>query len=74
MKNKDTVFVGGKEQITILLFQCCIPTQSLLIGSRLGKYARPRVLDDQKKAVDKQKMIPGRPHDDQIIFLDNLNF
>ena len=43
-------------------------------ASRLGKYACPRVLDDQKKAVDDKKMIPGRPHDDQKIFFDNLNF
>ena len=27
-----------------------------------------------KKAVDDQKMIPGRPHDDKKIFFDNLNF
>ena len=38
---------------------------------RLGKSACPC---DQKKAVDDQKMIPGRPHDDQNIFFDNLNF
>ena len=41
---------------------------------RVGKSACPRVLDDQKKAVDDQKMIPGRPHDDKNIFFDSLNF
>ena len=39
---------------------------------RLGKSACPRVLDDQKEAVDDQIMIPGRPHDDKNVFFDSL--
>ena len=41
---------------------------------RLGKSACPRVLDDQKKAVDDQKLMSGCPHDDQNLFYDHLNF
>ena len=34
---------------------------------RLGKYACPRVNDDQKKDVDDQKLNSGRPHDYWIL-------
>ena len=41
---------------------------------RLGKSMCPRVLDDQKMAVDNQKLMSGPSHNDQNLSYDYLNF
>ena len=40
---------------------------NILLISRLGKLACPRVNDDQKVDVDAQKLNSGRPHDYWIL-------
>ena len=64
----------GNDIVLGLLTCTCFFACFFFIPFRLGKSACPRVLDDQKMAVDDHELMSGRPHDDQHLSYDYLNF